>query len=576
MSALELSPFALSLRRRAGQPVNRTVVFAMLGQSNMVARAAFDSGTVHPAGVLQWGRVAPNDGVLINASVPLEHRDPNTGAQPTPHMGLDITFAQDWLTANPGDTILFVPSADGGTAIHTGFWKKGGAGYNDAIARINTAKAANPGFVFGGFLWHQGESDTNTTGQDYQADLDQMIADMRADISEPNAPFILGELGPAFIASDVATPGAAAINAIILDTPNRVPFTTVASSSSLTQFDTFHFDAASLRTLGQRYAAAVPVAQGRPAAAPDAFNAGQWSLTDAATGGALNLIVTALPDQNGSVMTDIERRVDGGAWVSLGSAETGSFQITGLTDDVEVDVEIRGVNGIGNGATSDTKSATPTTNTAAEAGAIGHWLLGSDNATHTGLIGGNLTEVGAAPTLSSGFLTTADGQAQGLESPFDATDEMTVCVVCETGITGGAVLAGNLGATNGCGLWMFSTPGSLFLRDRDGRNSNVTVESGQAAGNMMFAAFSVSDTGVETGFRGDATASISVTNTAVNRTAHASKIGIGNTRYLSASFENGAQFAELIVFNGHKTVAELEEIYQRSRTRMADRGVAVL
>ena len=582
MTILGVSPFALSLRKRGGPlpppppPPSRTIVFAALGQSNMVGRASFDGGSVHPAGVLQWGRVAPNDGVLIPASAPLEHRDPNGGAQPTPHMGLDIGFAQGWLAANPTDTLVFVPSADGGTALNTGFWQKGGAGYDDAVARINACMAANPGFVFGGFLWHQGESDAGVAN--YAALLDQMIADFRADVAVADAttPFILGELGQQFATSG---PGATATNDIILDTPNRVPYTTVVSSTSpqvLTQFDSFHFDSASLRTLGQRYAPAVSVAATRPLAAPDAFAAGDWTLADAASGGALTLAVSALPDQNGAALSAIEYRVDGGAYQNAGLTAPGSIQLTGLVDDVAVGVEIRALNAAGAGPASDVKTATPTTNTAVEPGAVGHWLLGADNPGHDGLTGGALTPVGAAPTLGAGVITTANGTFQGLESPLDAMDEMTVCVVCSYGVGGGAVLAGNFAAGNGCGLWMFSTPGDFYLRDRDGLNGNRRLENDTAPGGMMFAAFSVSNGGgAEIVFRGDQTGSLSIETPAGARTAHASKLGIGNTRYSSGSFAQGADYAEFIVFDGHRTVAELEAIYQRSRARMADRGVAI-
>ena len=95
------------------------------------------------------------------------------------------------------------------------------------------------------------------------------------------------------------------------------------------------------------------------ATAPDAFVAGNWTLTAPGTSGTLNLNITALPSDNGSAITDLERRIDGGSWASLGGTTTGLYQLTGLTNGTSYDVEIRAVNAIGNGAASDTKSATP-------------------------------------------------------------------------------------------------------------------------------------------------------------------------------------------------------------------------
>ncbi|MGI3168379.1 hypothetical protein ACRARG_04455 [Pseudooceanicola sp. C21-150M6] len=93
------------------------------------------------------------------------------------------------------------------------------------------------------------------------------------------------------------------------------------------------------------------------ATVPDAFESGDWTLTNAGDGDALTVGISSLPDNGGATITDIEYRVDGGTWTSSGG--TSGFDITGLTEDVEVDVEIRAVNAEGEGDPSDTKSETP-------------------------------------------------------------------------------------------------------------------------------------------------------------------------------------------------------------------------
>lgn len=253
-----------------------TFVFTLIGQSNMVGRAAFDGGSIHPSGTLQWGRAVPNDGVVIPAVHPLDHHDPNAG-----EMGLDIAFTQGWSAMHPGADLVLVPAADGGSSLGTGAWQVGGALYQDAVARTNAAMAALTDATFAGFLWHQGESDAGNAG--YQAQLDQMIAGLRADVTAADAttPFVLGALSPGWVAGVAAHE---TIQTTILDTPNRVSHTAVASSTGLTgPGDAIHFDAASLRTLGSRYLAALALA-----------GAGQ---------GAVPLATGTIPDQTDTIET---------------------------------------------------------------------------------------------------------------------------------------------------------------------------------------------------------------------------------------------------------------------------------
>ena len=93
-------------------------------------------------------------------------------------------------------------------------------------------------------------------------------------------------------------------------------------------------------------------------AVPDAFVLADWDLADTTGGGTLTVTINSLPEANNSAITDIDYRVDGGSWVSTGGIV--GFDITGLTDDVEVDIELRAVNAAGDGAASDVKAATPT------------------------------------------------------------------------------------------------------------------------------------------------------------------------------------------------------------------------
>lgn len=89
--------------------------------------------------------------------------------------------------------------------------------------------------------------------------------------------------------------------------------------------------------------------------APDAFAAGDWSI--APGDGRADITINALPGNGGATITDIEYRLDGGAWVSSG--DTSSFTIVGLSNGQAYDVELRALNSVGAGAASDTKQVTP-------------------------------------------------------------------------------------------------------------------------------------------------------------------------------------------------------------------------
>lgn len=97
--------------------------------------------------------------------------------------------------------------------------------------------------------------------------------------------------------------------------------------------------------------------------APAAFTSDQWAIADAATGGTATVTISALPSNGGSAITAIQYQVGAGAWTASGISSTGTFNITGLTNGASVNVKVRAVNAIGNGADSDVKGVTPSAGT---------------------------------------------------------------------------------------------------------------------------------------------------------------------------------------------------------------------
>ena len=222
----------------------RTVVFALIGQSNMVGAAPSDGGQTYPAGTLEYAGSG-----LVPAFGALDH----IGAKGKSDPSIGLGFALAYARANPSHTIVLVPCAWSGTGFINNKWNPGDSLYDAAVDRINRCMGENTDFVFAGFLWHQGEADglNKKAAAAYQANLTAMVAALRGgDVraAAADTPFVLGDLREDFNIQNVPE-----ISAIIADAPNFLDYCGFAPSTGLTGHDDRHFDAASLRTLGDRY-----------------------------------------------------------------------------------------------------------------------------------------------------------------------------------------------------------------------------------------------------------------------------------------------------------------------------------
>lgn len=233
----------------------RTVVFAIGGQSNSTSRAPFDNGADWPLGVRQVGRAAgpetshPDD-VQVPAARPLDHdTQPQSGG-----MGFVLQFALDYLNDNPGTELVLVPCGYGGSSFSANQWNPGDPLYQDLVDRTNTLLAAQPSYELGGILWHQGESDAGLSEAAYATALDAALSGFRQDIldADDTTPIILGQM------ADIVS--SAGPRAAIADTPNRLYHTAVVDTAGLATFDAYHFTAASYRTMGSGYHAALATA----------------------------------------------------------------------------------------------------------------------------------------------------------------------------------------------------------------------------------------------------------------------------------------------------------------------------
>lgn len=220
-------------------------LYLLMGQSNMAGR-----------GKIETEDKTPNPRVLTfatNATWQIAV-EPITHDRPTLlGVGPGVAFGKVMAESNPGVTIGLVPCAVGGTPLNR--WENGGDLYSNAVHR---AKLAMKYGTLKGILWHQGESDSKPgLAETYGDRLAKMIQDIRADLNSPNVPFVVAQLGE-FLYSRQATniTEARIVNETLANIPAHVSRTGCASSAGLThKGDEVHFDTASQRELGRRYAA---------------------------------------------------------------------------------------------------------------------------------------------------------------------------------------------------------------------------------------------------------------------------------------------------------------------------------
>lgn len=542
-----------------------TVAFLLVGQSNMVGRPTDNGSASWPAGVLQYGY---NDKTLRQAADPLDHWDEQSG-----DMGLARQFVIDYLTANPNNQVIVIPRADGGTGFVNNQWNPGDPQYQAAVDDTNALLAANPEVRLAGILWHQGENDRAAVAA-YEGALHTMITSMRDEINGATqaTPFVLGQI------KSESSQYEAGISTIIGNVPAAIAYTSVVAVEDLTLFDGLHFDGNSLDTMGSRYLAAIDTALANVPEVPGA----PTNLTATAGNGRVDLAWVAPANNGKSPVTDyvIERRIGAGAFsvVADGISTSLAFADTGLTNGTAVTYRVSAVNAVGAGSASATATATPEEGSSlAESGAVAHWLFGTDNPTNADLVSSR-TPTGPAHAASAGFITSPVGQSQGLDTGILETLELTVIAVIK--VTGSVMVGGTLtNASNAGGISGFCQNDEYKVNARDSAG-NIQLGSAALADKSVFRflAFGIDrneSSSVQMGFIGLPGGSLHDEQPGlVASDVSGRNISIGNVHYPS-SYSDVADFAEFIVFDSLLTEAELEAVYQRSKTRLSARGITL-
>jgi hypothetical protein len=147
------------------------------------------------------------------------------------------------------DIVLFDKENYATYAANAPDWMKGAIndyGGNPYARLIEVAKLAQKNGVIKGILFHQGETNTNSTT--WKNQVKQVVANLKSDLGLEDVPFLAGEL--------LAAQGAccSSHNVEVNKLPDVIPNAHVISSSGLLGADGAHFTSASYRILGERYA----------------------------------------------------------------------------------------------------------------------------------------------------------------------------------------------------------------------------------------------------------------------------------------------------------------------------------
>lgn len=217
-------------------------VFLLMGQSNMAGR-----GRPGEVSALRHPQVSMfRAGRWVAADEPLHTDKPEVAGA-----GLGMSFAVEVIARARLAPIGLVPCAVGGTPLSR--WMPGADLYGRALALARQALSAG---TLRGILWHQGEGDAGSAenARSYGRRFRQMIICLRDELQAGEVPVITGELG-SFLDIRAGCAFYAIVNQQLRELADRLPACACAGAEGLTDNgDQLHFNAASLRELGKRYA----------------------------------------------------------------------------------------------------------------------------------------------------------------------------------------------------------------------------------------------------------------------------------------------------------------------------------
>lgn len=241
-------------------------IFVLAGQSNMEG----------PGSVEQLAQIAPelmeprDDVWCVYEGRPRGPLKPGFGFR-SGNFGPELVFGHVVGDALEED-VLIIKSGIGGTTLD-GDWRppsaveraggEVGLLYRHLIVRVHDLlshlgevdpRYQGQGYVLGGFLWLQGESDAPPErAPHYEANFTDLVNDVRSDLGVPDLPVVVGQINdsPAWDGGDNQGPIVRAAQvAVAEELPNCAIFATLDLDPG------YHYDTPSFLKIGDRFAAA--------------------------------------------------------------------------------------------------------------------------------------------------------------------------------------------------------------------------------------------------------------------------------------------------------------------------------
>jgi len=178
-------------------------------------------------------------------------------------------FSEDFLASHPGDRVVFVPGAVGGTSFWNRRWNPGDDLYENLVALTRGVLTAHPTWRLRAMLFQGFETDGSNAmdAATFRDALANLIASVRRDLVAAELPIVFGELPAGFVGS---VPERLAIRDEVLRAPSIFRYT--ATASSRTPFacddDGLHYSTEGLLAIGARYAPALARAEANTLAEP--------------------------------------------------------------------------------------------------------------------------------------------------------------------------------------------------------------------------------------------------------------------------------------------------------------------
>ena len=244
-----IAAWATSGAALAAEPPTKCHLYLLIGQSNMAGRGKVEKEdtTPHPR-VL----VLNKEDQWVPAVDPLHFDKPSAGVGP------GLAFGKALADADKDITIGLIPAPPAAHPSRCGRRTHSGARPKASLTTKHCAGSwlARKRGVLKGILWHQGESDGNEKDAKLYADrLADLVTRLRRDLESPQVAILLGGLSEPL---RTRNEHARLVDQALRDFAGKDGRFAYVESDKLTLMgDNTHFDAASAREFGRRYAKAL-------------------------------------------------------------------------------------------------------------------------------------------------------------------------------------------------------------------------------------------------------------------------------------------------------------------------------